>query len=108
MIFIDEKIYIYIFIFKVNKEIEKAKNQYYIYTFDVNQNDVKKSWKTIKYLLGQDSSTTPIEELIINGISHASDADLAEQFSTYFTEVSTKLESQLHPSTFPPLSWMPL
>ena len=87
---------------KVNKEIVKAKNEYYIHTFDVNRNNVNKSWKTIKNLLGQDSSTTPVKELIINGISHTSDADLAEQFSNYFSEVATKLESQLPPSSFSP------
>ena len=63
--------------------------------------------KTITYLLGQDSSTTPVKELIIYRISYTSDADLAEQFSTYFSEVTTKPESQLPPSNFSPLSLMP-
>ena len=92
---------------RVNKKIVDTKNSYFENVFRTYKNDVKKTWKTIKNLMGNLQPDTSVKELVINGLSYTKDEDIAESFNEFFTEIGSKLDSELEPSIHSPLKWMP-
>ena len=92
---------------KISKIVLKARNDFYLNTFDRYKTRIKKSWKTIKYLLGQNTSRHTIKELIINNTTYSSDETIALEFNRFFSEIAPKLERDLPTTSLSPLNWMP-
>jgi len=55
-------------------------------------------WCTIKSLLSSPSSSTPASKLKVNGKFTSNPSSKAELFYTFFSEISTKLASNIHPT----------
>ena len=92
---------------KVSKIILNAKNKFYLNTFDRYKTDIKKSWETIKNLIGQNNSRRTIKELIVNSTIYSTDETIAFEFNRFFSEIAPKLERDLPSTNLSPLSWMP-
>ena len=92
---------------KVNKIIRKSKKQYYVNAFDNFRNDAKKSWRTIKSLMGNETSYTEVKKLVMNGTSYTEVEDIAEKFNEFFTNIATQLDAQLPQSDASPYASMP-
>ena len=91
----------------VSKKIDKSKENFYLETFSAFKNNLRKTWTTIKMLMGNNTNKRSIKELVINGTSYVNELDIANEFNTFFSEIASKLVNELPPTTSSPLSWMP-
>ena len=91
----------------VSKKIEKSKTMFYLETFNTCKNNLKKTWRTIKELMGTSYNKSEVRELVINGTSYKNELDIANEFNNFFSKIASKLVNELPPTTTSPLSWMP-
>ena len=83
--------------------IQKHKNKnYYEEQLELNNKDLRKSWKTIKTIIGKncDPFTSHIE-YIVNGHSTQNPITIANAFNDYFIEIGPKLASEILPLADP-------
>ena len=91
---------------KVNQEVKRAKNEYYINSFIRYKNDVRKSWTLIRSLMGGKRKCSSVKELVINGVTHTSPSDICESFNEFFTSIAENLENSLPVTDICPLSYI--
>ena len=97
---------------KVNIEIRNAKSKYFhdkITDCSV-MNDPKKTWKLINSLLGKNTKSINVNELLIDGISVSDRKSITEELNDYFISIGSKLaaEYENEPSTnvdYPPANY---
>ena len=73
-------------------------------------NDPKKTWKLINSLLGKNTKSINVNELLIDGISVSDRKSIAEELNDYFISIGSKLaaEYENEPSTnvdYPPANY---
>ena len=97
---------------KVNIEIRNAKSKYFhdkITDCSV-MNDPKMTWTLINSLLGKNTKSVNVNELLIDGISVSDRKSIAEELNDYFISIGSKLaaEYENEPSTnvdYPPANY---
>ena len=88
---------------KVQSIIKKCKNSYYQNLFYSTRNNLTKTWKNIKTLIGNELTNNTIKKLVINNIEHTDQFEIAEIFNKYFSEVAMYLENNLPHNNINPL-----
>ena len=86
----------------LNAVIRKAKNYYYIKTFKMSQNNIKKTWSLIKQLMSTKSKDNCIKNIIVNNIEISNPSEMAEQFNNYFADIAHTLDNEINPSNQDP------
>ena len=77
---------------KVNKEINKAKNYYYLNCFDNAKGDMKKSWKLIRDLSGYNAKSKSQKLAAGEG---GSIMDQANRFNAFFSSIGEVLSANI-------------
>ena len=90
---------------KVQRILKRAKNQYYRKLFDENIHNLRKTWKTIKYLCGS-VNKNHVDKISLNNVDYFSDQDIAKCFNEHFSTVAHVLEAKLPHITRDPLSYV--
>ena len=87
---------------KVESLLDSAERAYYGEQLEINKNDLRKSWKTIKTIIGKncDPHTSNIE-YTVNGHSTQDPSHIANAFNDYFIEIGPKLASEITPLANP-------
>lgn len=73
---------------KLNKDIKKAKAHYLEKSFSAVKNNSKSTWRKLNEVLCRSQRTSPVEELLINGII-VNGASLADAFNDHFASLPT-------------------
>ena len=79
----------------VNREVTFAKNQYYKNVFNENQSNPRKSWSTLKLLMGQAKSKNSIDYIVTDNSNISNKLDIAKKFSEYFSSIASELDANL-------------
>ena len=79
--------------------IKRKKKEYYKNKFTNYQNNIKKTWQTINEILGRSKNNTKINCLSKTGKDIYEPTEIANTLNDHFSTVSSKLISQLPPST---------
>ena len=74
---------------KVNKEVDKAKNSYYLNCFKNAKNDMKKSWELIHFLAGYQNKSS-----VNGGEDIELDFQKAEKFNNFFSNIGELVSSE--------------
>ena len=80
----------------LRNSIKRAKMLYYKRTFNLYQNDVKKTWKLIKETLQQKKRKELPIEFIWNDRIITDLDEIANKFNTYFINIGHSLSEQIH------------
>ena len=88
----------------LNSSIRVAKTNYYRNSFKTSQNDMKKTWSTIKHLIGNSNKQNFIHKLIKDGHDITEETRIAETFNEFFTSVGAELASNIPTTSVSPLS----
>ena len=89
---------------KINKLIDKSKNDYYLNCFDRFKSSMRKSWELIRELMGNPSK---LSKSLVSGDESFSSLNLkAETFNNYFSDIGNILDSELPPPIDSPLDFM--
>ena len=82
----------------LKQSIRIAKKSYYEQIFNKVKNDIKGTWKTINSILNKTKRKKMFPKIFKdNGIVYTHKKDIANKFNTYFTEIGSKLSSQIEP-----------
>ena len=79
----------------VNKQVLEAKQKYYQQIFSNCRSSMRKSWDTIKRLLGKQNNQTTIKEMLINDEIVYDESQIASGLNEYFSTIGSKLDQQL-------------
>ena len=92
---------------KINRITEKSRTVYFSRLFIQNCNNLSKTWKLIKQLSNNGTNrNSSIQKIISNNIEYTNNAEIAEEFSNYFSRVANELRDQITPSSTDPLSFI--
>ena len=81
---------------KVQRDIKAAKQNYIFNKIEDNKNDSKKLWESLKELGYQNKSKVAAKIVLdFEGRRCYENKEVASHFNTFFTEVATKLVSEL-------------
>ena len=84
---------------RVNRDIKKAKSDYYTNLIQENQGDAKGFWKAFKKTLPSLKTSTNISSLLVDGAVVTSDESIATVLNNFFVSIGRKLAEK-----FPDLS----
>ena len=92
---------------QLNKQINKAKNQFFLNAFELFKNDSKRKWKLLNGLMGKDKKKNEIIE-ILDGADLLTDTeDIVNKFADFFSSVGRTLDSDLpNTSNLSPLHYI--
>ena len=78
-------------------EQRKAERNYYIEQFELNKQDLKKSWEIIKNLIGKEDNKCSMNQIdfLINGQYVSDRKTIANTFNDYFINVGSSLASSI-------------
>ena len=79
----------------LSKTIRAAKRNYFFNYFELNMNNVKKSWDGIRNLMGNNRQKKNVKAMFINGESTADEQKIADAFNFYFSNVAKKLDDEI-------------
>ena len=85
----------------VNKQVLEAKQKYYQQIFSNCRSSMRKSWDTIKRLLGKQNNQTKIKEMLINDEIVYDESQIISGLNEYFSTIGSKLDQQLPAHTNP-------
>ena len=92
---------------RVNSLISKAKKNYYSSQFEINKNNIRKTWSLIKNIISPNSSKKgSISKIIHNNAEYYNHKDIAEIFNNYFCEIPLELNNNLPSNNIDPLKFM--
>ena len=80
---------------RINSQVNKAKNNYYIKAFDDSKSNMKKSWKILGNLLGTEKSKQETICLLDETGEITESQDIADKFADFFEKVGQNLDSVL-------------
>ena len=84
----------------LRNSIKRAKMLYYKRTFNLYQNDVKKTWALIKQTVQQKKKQELPTEFIWNDRIITDFEEIANKFNTYFINIGQSLSEQIHATRF--------
>ena len=77
---------------KANREVKLARKKYFSNKFERCQGDRKTTWNIVNDILGRSvGGGVVVEELLVDGETVTGDANIANSFNTYFSEVGQML-----------------
>ena len=78
-------------------EQRKAERNYYTEKFELNKNDLKKSWKIIKNMIGKEDNRYSLNHIdfLINGQYISDSKTIANSFNNYFINIGSSLASSI-------------
>ena len=86
-----------------NKTIRAAKKMYFESELKKNQSNLKKSWDIIRGAINKKSSkSSTISNIVHNNCNINDPTEMANCFNTFFTNVSSKIVGEIHPTHHPP------
>ena len=80
---------------EVNAAIRKAKQVFYLNSFQQARSNMRKSWSLIHNLLGTKCKKSEIAELFIGDHTYSEPSDIADQLNNYFCSIAEDLASKL-------------
>jgi hypothetical protein len=90
----------------VNNAVKKAKSLYYQNSFNNCKNNLKKTWKLINGLIHETKPNKSVSEINVGGNVVSDNNAIAEIFSDYFSNVATKLQSDIPDSNCDPMDYL--
>ena len=86
-----------------NKTIRAAKKMYFESELKKNQSNLKKSWYIIRGALNKKTTkSSTISNILLNDRTINDPLEMANCFNSFFTEVSSKIVDEIHPSDLTP------
>ena len=81
----------------------KAERKYYTEQFELNKQDLKKSWKIIKNMIGKEDNRCYMNQIdfLINGQYISNNNTIANSFNNYFINVGNSLASSIQSENDP-------
>ena len=74
----------------------QAERKYYHEQFELNTNDLKKSWQIIKNIIGkEEKSTIKYKEFLINNMYISDNETISNSFNNYFINVGSSLAKKI-------------
>ena len=86
--------------------IRVAKEKYYKSKLTHQSGDIRKTWETINHLMGKNKSKLP-SSMEFNDKTISDNSKIAEEFNNYFSNIASKLASEISPPTVPFDSFLP-
>ena len=93
----------------LTRVIRLAKRKYYLQEFEKHSGNSKETWKTLQTLIKSKQGAGHYPSRISDGHGNTatSDADIAEMFNEFFTEIGENLRLNIPKSSFDPLQLVP-
>ena len=92
--------------YTLDKLIARAKRTYYQQRLIANQHDMKKTWQTLKEVIGKQRCSTTLSSITINDEVCTDPKRIAEEFNVYFANVGADLERQIPPAVTDPREYL--
>ena len=91
---------------ELNSKIKKAKNDFYMNSFELHKKNMKKSWGLLKNLMGRNGTKSDITCLMNNDLLLKDTSQIVEHFSEFFSTVGSDLENSLQHTELSPVNYI--
>ena len=82
--------------------IRKSKQSYYENIFRDSRNDMKRTWSTIRDLLGSSKNLNSIDKIVDCDLEYSDHHDIANLFNIYFTSIGPEIGNSIPTNNFIP------
>ena len=93
---------------RLNKDIKRDKRKHYHNLFENAKNDMRKSWNTIKSLLGTNIKKCDAELIFDDALTETDRVDRVNQFNDFFTSIGHRLSADIPSTSASPTAHIPV
>ena len=76
---------------KVNSTLRKLRKNYYTKRIQINEGNLKNTWKVLKEAIGQNDKTCSIDKIVIDDTNQTDKAKIADAFNNHFVSIGEKI-----------------
>ena len=87
----------------LTKTIRTAKRKYFHNYFELNMNNIKKTWEGMNRLMGKSKVRSTVKSITVDNVKVTESQKIAHSFNDYFSTVAEKLEADLPQSNYVPI-----
>ena len=80
---------------RINKEIKKAKKDYFTTFFDENKNNIKKTWMGIKSIINTKQSSQNVFQISLNGKVITNPNAISNTFNIFFASIRVSTNKEI-------------
>ena len=91
---------------RLNSKIRSEKRRYFNRVFSQCMNNMKETWKNIKYLMSKTNNYKTIKSIIINDVEDFDEVSIARIFNDYFSKVASNISHNAPTNNIDPLSYV--
>ena len=76
---------------KVNSTLRKLRKNYYTSRIQINEGNLKNTWKVLKGAIGQNDKTYSVDKIVIDDTNQTDKVKIADAFNNHFVSIGEKL-----------------
>ena len=80
---------------KVNSTLRKLRKKYYTNRIQINEGNLKNTWKVLKEALGQNDKTCSIDKIVVDDTNQTDKAKIADAFNNDFVSIGEKIANSI-------------
>jgi hypothetical protein len=90
-----------------NSLIRASKKLYFTSSLKNNEKKPRKTWDTLREIIGNNKSTNKIESITTNNTTLTDPTHIAEEFNSFFTNIGQSISSTINPTSLDPNDFVP-
>ena len=80
---------------KVNSTLRKLRKNYYTDRIQINEGNLKNTWKVLKEAIGQNDKTCSIDKIVVDDTNQTDKAKIADAFNNHFVSIGEKIANSI-------------
>ena len=80
---------------KVNSTLRKLRKDYYTNRIQINEGNLKNTWKVLKEAIGQNDKTCSIDKIVVDDTNQTDKAKIADAFNNHFVSIGVKIANSI-------------
>ena len=80
---------------KVNSTLRKLRKNYYTNRIQINEGNLKNTWKVLKEAIGQNDKTCSVDKIVIDDTNQTDKAKIADAFNNHFVSIGEKIANSI-------------
>ena len=80
---------------KVNSTLRKLRKNYYTNRIQINEGNLKNTWKVLKEAIGQNDKTCSVDKIVVDDTNQTDKAKIADAFNNHFVSIGEKIANSI-------------
>ena len=79
----------------MNSILRKLRKNYYTNRIQINEGNLKNTWKVLKETIGQNDKTCSVDEIVVDDTNQTDKEEIADAFNNHFVSIGEKIANSI-------------